>query len=213
MQVRAGASQWCAGSVRCVAAVRTWASSRSRLTPSLAGCNCCVTHDDHSQYLRGLLLPAISAIDLPPTLLAPRLPFQEGNKVVINTNGEERRAGLDRRVASTHSFNQFAYRSLETAANVDAAGSGVVASSRISIRCGRRFEGESVKTAARPSRASLAPTVIVRQTDHTVGARLAREEARSGSRDFRAARHDPESPADTARHPAQGWKSPASPTA
>ena len=79
-------------------------------------------HDEHSQYLRALLLPAISAIDLPPTVLAPRLPFQEGHKVMINTNGAQRRAGLDRRVASTNSFNQFAYRSLETA---NAAGSGV----------------------------------------------------------------------------------------
>ncbi|KNH26280.1 molecular chaperone [Pseudomonas syringae] len=82
--------------------------------------------DEHSHYLRGLLLPAISAIDLPATLLTPRLPFQEGNKVLINTNGEERQAGLERRVASTHSFNQFAYRSLETARNENAAGSGVV---------------------------------------------------------------------------------------
>jgi hypothetical protein len=84
------------------------------------------SHDEHSQYLRGLLLPAISAIDLPATLLTPRLPFQEGNKVLINTNGEERRAGLERRVSSTNSFNQFAYRSLETARNENAAGSGVV---------------------------------------------------------------------------------------
>ena len=75
------------------------------------------SRDDHSQYLRGLLLPEISAIDLPATLLAPRLPFQEGNKVLINTQGEEHRAGLDRRVASTNSFNQFAYRSLEAAGN------------------------------------------------------------------------------------------------
>lgn len=75
------------------------------------------SRDDHSQYLRGLLLPQISAIDLPATLLAPRLPFQEGSKVLINTHGEEHCAGLDRRVASTHSFNQFAYRSLEPAQN------------------------------------------------------------------------------------------------
>jgi hypothetical protein len=75
------------------------------------------SRDDHSQYLRGLLLPEISAIDVPATLLAPRLPFQEGSKVLINTHGEEYRAGLDRRVASTHSFNQFAYRSLEAAQN------------------------------------------------------------------------------------------------
>jgi len=42
-------------------------------------------------------------------MIAPRLPFQEGQQVLIKTNGEERRAGLDRRVTSTHSFNQFAY--------------------------------------------------------------------------------------------------------
>lgn len=82
------------------------------------------TRDEHSHYLRGLLLPAISAVDQPATLLAPRLPFQEGNKVLINTNGEERRAGLDRRVASTNSFNQFAYRSLEAARNGNGAGNG-----------------------------------------------------------------------------------------
>jgi hypothetical protein len=82
--------------------------------------------DEHSQYLRGLLLPAISAIDLPATLLTPRLPFQEGNKVLININGEEYQAGLERRVASTNSFNQFAYRSLVAARNENAAESGVV---------------------------------------------------------------------------------------
>jgi len=80
------------------------------------------SRDEHSHYLRGLLLPAISAIDLPATLLAPRLPFEEGNKVIINTNGEERRAGLDRRLASTNSFNQFAYRPLENAAGSGAVG-------------------------------------------------------------------------------------------
>lgn len=89
------------------------------VAPHARPCGLQLVHsrDDHSQYLRGLLLPEISAIDLPATLLAPRLPFQEGNKVLINTQGEEHRAGLDRRVASTHSFNQFAYRSLEVARN------------------------------------------------------------------------------------------------
>ncbi|ATE79989.1 MULTISPECIES: molecular chaperone [Pseudomonas] len=82
--------------------------------------------DEHSQYLRGLLLPAISAIDLPATLLTPRLPFQEGNKVLINTNGQERPAELERRMTGTNSFNQFAYRSLEVARNENAAEGGVV---------------------------------------------------------------------------------------
>lgn len=71
--------------------------------------------EDNSQFMRGLLLPEIRAIDIPATLLAPRLPFQEGNKVIINTNGEERPAGLSKRLASTGSFNQFEYRHLEVA--------------------------------------------------------------------------------------------------
>jgi len=69
--------------------------------------------EETSQYLRALLLPEISAIGVPATLLAPRLPFQEGHKVMINTNGEERRAGLNNRKASTGSFNQFEYRLFE----------------------------------------------------------------------------------------------------
>lgn len=73
--------------------------------------------NEQGHYLRGLLLPEISAIDLPPTVIAPRLPFQEGQQVLINTNGQERRAGLDRRVTSTHSFNQFAYRQGDSTAN------------------------------------------------------------------------------------------------
>ncbi|MGY2167984.1 molecular chaperone [Pseudomonas gingeri] len=69
--------------------------------------------EESSQYLRALLLPEISAIGVPATLLAPRLPFQEGHKVVINTNGDERRGGLNKRLASTGSFNQFEYRLFE----------------------------------------------------------------------------------------------------
>ncbi|MDC6700787.1 hypothetical protein OEZ73_27265, partial [Leclercia adecarboxylata] len=48
-----------------------------------------------SEYLRALLLPEISAISQPATLIAPRLPFQEGHKVQINRNGEEQRAVLN----------------------------------------------------------------------------------------------------------------------
>ncbi|WP_439860749.1 molecular chaperone [Pseudomonas sp. MBLB4136] len=69
--------------------------------------------DQSSQYLRALLLPAISAISRPATLVTPRLPFQEGNKVMINLNGTERRAVLSRRQTSTGSFSQFEYRSLD----------------------------------------------------------------------------------------------------
>ncbi|MDA7084953.1 molecular chaperone [Pseudomonas sp. SA3-5] len=69
--------------------------------------------EHNSLYLRTLLLPAISAISRPATLITPRLPFQEGNKVMINLNGTERRAVLSQRKTSTGSFNQFEYRSVE----------------------------------------------------------------------------------------------------
>ena len=69
--------------------------------------------EQNSQYLRALLLPEISAISRPASLITARLPFQEGNKVMINLNGTERRALLSRRQTSTGSFNQFEYRGVE----------------------------------------------------------------------------------------------------
>ncbi|HBX57137.1 MAG TPA: molecular chaperone [Pseudomonas sp.] len=69
--------------------------------------------EQNSQYLRALLLPEISAISRPATLITPRLPFQEGNKVLINLSGTERRAVLSRRQTSSGSFSQFEYRSVE----------------------------------------------------------------------------------------------------
>ncbi|MBD9482742.1 molecular chaperone [Pseudomonas sp. PDM14] len=69
--------------------------------------------EQNSHYLRALLLPAISAISRPATLLTPRLPFQESNKVSINLNGQELRAILSRRQTSTGSFSQFEYRKLD----------------------------------------------------------------------------------------------------
>ena len=63
-----------------------------------------------SEYLRALLLPEISVISRPATLLVPRLPFQEGQKVQINHNGDEQRALLCRRQTGTSSYNQFEYQ-------------------------------------------------------------------------------------------------------
>ncbi|WP_252274958.1 molecular chaperone [Pseudomonas subflava] len=66
--------------------------------------------EQNSQYLRALLLPEIRVISRAATLITPRLPFQESNKVVINHNGEETRAVLSRKQTSTGSFSQFEYR-------------------------------------------------------------------------------------------------------
>lgn len=63
-----------------------------------------------SAYLRALLLPEIAALAKPATVIAPRLPFQEGHKVLINQNGDEHRAVLGSRQSSTGSYNQFEYQ-------------------------------------------------------------------------------------------------------
>jgi hypothetical protein len=67
----------------------------------------------HSELLRAILLPEISAISRPATLITPRLPFQEGHKVLINLNGVEHRAVLTHKQTGTGSFTQFEYRDLE----------------------------------------------------------------------------------------------------
>ena len=84
--------------------------------------------EQNSQYLRALLLPEIAAISRPATIITPRLPFQEGNKVLINIKGKERRAVLGHKRANTGSFNQFEYRDMELrsedlATSVTASGS------------------------------------------------------------------------------------------
>ena len=65
-----------------------------------------------SEYLRALLLPAIPAIGQAATLIAPCLPFQQGHKVLINQEGNEQRAVLQRRQSHTGNYNQFEYQLL-----------------------------------------------------------------------------------------------------
>jgi len=72
--------------------------------------------DQGSEYLRALLLPEISVISRPAALIVPSLPFQEGQKVQINQNGEEHRALLCRRQTGSSSYNQFEYQLVGLAA-------------------------------------------------------------------------------------------------
>ncbi|AKF44174.1 molecular chaperone [Pseudomonas fragariae (ex Marin et al. 2024)] len=69
-----------------------------------------IREQQNSQYLRTLMLPEVRAMEKPPTVLAPRLPFQEGSMVMVNVNGEERRASLSNRQVSSASYNQFEYQ-------------------------------------------------------------------------------------------------------
>lgn len=67
------------------------------------------TSDKSSHFLRALLVPEIPALSRPASVIGPRIPFQEGNKVVINQLGTERRAILRKRSMHTGSINQFEY--------------------------------------------------------------------------------------------------------
>lgn len=73
--------------------------------------------DHPSRYLRALVVPEVTAIDRPATLLTPRLPFQVNNKVMLLLAGKEVRAQLVDRITATGSFSQFEHHILESDSN------------------------------------------------------------------------------------------------
>ena len=75
--------------------------------------------DAPSQYLRALLVPEVTAIDRPATLLTPRLPFQVNNKVMLLLGDQELRAQLGQRISATGSFSQFEHHLLGAELNPD----------------------------------------------------------------------------------------------
>ncbi len=79
------------------------------LAPGAKPCGVQLMHKtgEHSEFLRGLLLPELPPIGQPMTLITPRLPFQTGHRVIINERGQETRAQLSRRLTATSSFSQF----------------------------------------------------------------------------------------------------------
>lgn len=60
-----------------------------------------------SEYLRGLLLPEISAVNQAATLVTPRLPFQPGSRISLLHDGRDDQGQLSRRVSATGSVSQF----------------------------------------------------------------------------------------------------------
>jgi hypothetical protein len=62
---------------------------------------------DNSEFLRGLLLPELTAIGQPASLITPRLPFQVGQKVMVSEESYTEKCQLIRRIAATGSINQF----------------------------------------------------------------------------------------------------------
>lgn len=72
-----------------------------------------------SLFLRALLMPEVPALSRPASLITPRIPFQEGHKVVINHQGTELKAVLKQRSMHTDSISQFEYTVSSTAPTAD----------------------------------------------------------------------------------------------
>jgi hypothetical protein len=65
-----------------------------------------------TSYARALMLPELTPIGQPATLVTPRLPFQPGQKIHIQKQGVRSTAQLIKCVLRTESVNQFTYRML-----------------------------------------------------------------------------------------------------
>ncbi|WP_166254247.1 GTPase [Marinobacter salicampi] len=79
------------------------------LAPSASPCGVRLIQKigNSSEYLRGLLLPEISAVGQAATLITPRLPFQSGSRISLLHDGREDQGQLSRRVSATGSISQF----------------------------------------------------------------------------------------------------------
>lgn len=63
-----------------------------------------------SEFLRGLLLPAIPGTHRPESLVTPRVPFQSGNRISLLHQGRQEQGLLGRQLAGTGSVSQFELR-------------------------------------------------------------------------------------------------------
>ncbi|WJW76244.1 hypothetical protein QVG61_03890 [Thiohalobacter sp. IOR34] len=69
--------------------------------------------DGGSEYMRSLILPEVSAIGQPASLLTPALPYHVGDRLVVNCHGKEARVELTKLVENTGCFAQFQFRPLD----------------------------------------------------------------------------------------------------
>ena len=67
-----------------------------------------------SDYMRAIVLPELSAVGQPATLLLPTVGFNEGVKVELVESGEASRVQLLRRVQGMSGFSQYPFRDLAT---------------------------------------------------------------------------------------------------
>ncbi|SQF94688.1 molecular chaperone [Paucimonas lemoignei] len=111
---------WSIAVIRWVRQVRTGGTQMGieLIAPLAQPCGLQIVRDgQNSPFMRALMLPEIRAMEQPATILAPRLPFKEGNSVIINIAGEQLRGLLGTQRASSGSYNQFEYETFEAPTN------------------------------------------------------------------------------------------------
>ncbi|WP_148863490.1 GTPase [Marinobacter fonticola] len=96
------------------------------LAPSASPCGVRLIQKigNSSEYLRGLLLPEITVIGQPATLITPRLPFQQGSRIVLRQGDREDNGQLSKRLSATGSISQFELRLQSRTKSADSKPSG-----------------------------------------------------------------------------------------
>lgn len=96
------------------------------LAPSASPCGVRLIQKvgNSSEYLRGLLLPEVTVIGQPATLITPRLPFQQGSRIVLRQGDREDNGQLSKRISATGSISQFELRLQTRSAETDTGPAG-----------------------------------------------------------------------------------------
>ena len=67
---------------------------------------------DQGDYMRALVLPEMSVLNRPMTLLTPRVPFRTGQKVILNQHGRQAQVLLQKKLNGIGNYNLFEFRKL-----------------------------------------------------------------------------------------------------
>lgn len=67
------------------------------------------TAGEHGEFMRGIELPALPLLGQPPTLLLPRVPFRERQRIQLASPSQQVEAQLIRKLGGTAAFSQFEF--------------------------------------------------------------------------------------------------------
>lgn len=109
-----GSQQWSTGVIRWIRQIRNGGAQIGveLLSPNAQPCAIQLIRQGEkpSNFLRGLLIPAIAVVSQAATVITPRIPFQEGSRVSISHDSEEFKAILGKRSIHTASISRYEYR-------------------------------------------------------------------------------------------------------